>query len=46
MHQKLCPKSKDTDTVYKETYQLQDEQDFATLGEAIRHMCQESGNNV
>jgi len=32
--------------VYNEAKRVKDEQDYATLGEAIRHMCSEGGYNV
>lgn len=34
------------DTVYQEAVRLQDERGFASLGEAVRHMCQEGGYDV
>jgi hypothetical protein len=34
------------DTVYEAAGELKEEQDFATLGEAIRHMCNEGGYDV
>jgi hypothetical protein len=34
------------DTVADRASDLVDEQDFATIGEAIRHMCQEGGYDV
>jgi hypothetical protein len=32
--------------VYERAQEVQDEKDFATLGEAIRHMCQEGDYDV
>lgn len=34
------------DTVYEEAKRVQTELDFASIGEAIRHMCQEGGYDV
>jgi hypothetical protein len=34
------------DTVAKQARDLRDERDFPSIGEAIRHMCQEGGYNV
>ena len=33
-------------TVYETAKQVQAERDYPTLGEAIRHMCQEGGYDV
>ena len=33
-------------TVYDKAVEVKDEHDFVSLGEALRHMCQEGGYNV
>jgi len=34
------------DTVYETAEEVQEIHDYATLGEAVRHICQESGYDV
>lgn len=34
------------DTVAHRAREVRDERDFASIGEAIRHMCQEGGYDV
>lgn len=34
------------DTIYEKAHEIKDLHDYATLGEAIRHMCREGGYDV
>ena len=40
------PKVRVPESVYNTAKELKEERGFATIGEAIRHMCQEGGYDV